>query len=62
MVLDLQVATTHNGLGPNSQMQGPDKNNQTGNLNSNSSKWIINLSKISLTKAHESLLKVQIWH
>ena len=33
----------NNGLGLNSQMQGSVSNNQTGNLNSNSSKWVINV-------------------
>ena len=44
----------NNGLGHCSQMQGPVNNNQTGNPNSN--KWVINLSKRSVTKAQESLL------
>ena len=45
-----------NGSGPNSQIQGIANNNKAGNLNNNNSKWVINLSKTSLTKAQESLL------
>ena len=37
-------------------MQGPVNNNQKGNPNCNSSKWVKSLSKTSLTKAQESLL------
>ena len=37
-------------------MQGIANNNQSGNLNNNNSKWVINLSKTSLTEAQESLL------
>ena len=44
----------NNGLGHNSQTQDSVNKNQTGNPNSN--KWVINLSKTSLTKAQESLL------
>ena len=36
-------------------MQSLANNNQTGNPNCNNSKWVINLSKTSLTKAQESL-------
>ena len=46
----------NNGLGPNSQTQGIANNYQAGNLNNNNNKWVINLSKTSLTKAQESLL------
>ena len=54
----------NNRSGPINTMQGVINNSQTGNPsnnndnnnNNNNNKWVINLSKTSLTKAQESLL------
>ena len=59
---DSIIGRNHNNRsGPNNQAQSVTNNNQAGNINNNNSnsknnKWVINLSKTSLTKAQESLL------
>ena len=60
--IDSTTGRNHNNRSdPNNQGQSVTNNNQAGNGNNNNNngnnnKWVINLSKTSLTKAQESLL------
>ena len=44
------------GVISNSQVGNPSNNNNINNNNNNNNKWVINLSKTSLTKVQQSLL------